>query len=142
MTLGSNTFSTTFHPGMATTAHYHTHHGGHHPLMFGPNAAGPPGSGPGCGGPMGPGHHHHHHPSQRHNQSFEEMVLDGEHEEAKCCSFTCGENYIHVDRFFLVAMPLLFLIFNIVYWFAYGSHFILNSLSDEVGNEVKITNID
>lgn len=43
----------------------------------------------------------------------------------------CGENYINVDRFFLVAMPLLFLVFNIVYWFAYGSHFILNSMKDE-----------
>lgn len=49
----------------------------------------------------------------------------------------CGENYINVDRFFLVAMPLLFLVFNIVYWFAYGSHFILNSMKDD---EVKITN--
>ena len=50
----------------------------------------------------------------------------------------CGENYINVDRFFLVAMPLLFLVFNIVYWFAYGSHFILNSMKDEV----KITQLD
>ena len=36
-----------------------------------------------------------------------------------------GENYIRVDRFFLIAMPLLFLVFNIVYWLSYGSHFIL-----------------
>ena len=50
----------------------------------------------------------------------------------------CGENYINVDRFFLVAMPLLFLVFNIVYWLAYGHHFILQSMD----SEVKITDID
>lgn len=44
----------------------------------------------------------------------------------------CGENYINVDRFFLVAMPCLFLVFNIVYWFAYGSNFILSASDDEV----------
>lgn len=37
----------------------------------------------------------------------------------------CGENYIHVDRFFLVAMPMLFLVFNVVYWMSYGAHFFL-----------------
>ncbi len=50
----------------------------------------------------------------------------------------CGENYINVDRFFLVAMPCLFLVFNVVYWFAYGSNFILSASDDEV----KITQID
>lgn len=38
-----------------------------------------------------------------------------------------GDNYIHIDRFFLGAMPILFLIFNIVYWLFYGSHFFLTS---------------
>lgn len=37
----------------------------------------------------------------------------------------CGENYINVDRFFLVAMPILFLIFNVVYWLWYGGHLLL-----------------
>ena len=37
----------------------------------------------------------------------------------------CGDNYIHADRFFLVAMPVLFLVFNIIYWMSYGSQFIL-----------------
>ena len=134
----------------SATAHYHnhTHHGGPH---WPNNAAGsgPPGTGSGPQTGCGHHHHHNHHPSQHHHHQqsdFEEMVpLDGHenhHEEGKCCSFSCGENYIHVDRFFLVAMPLAFLIFNIVYWFAYGSHFILASMQDEVGNEVKITNID
>ena len=36
----------------------------------------------------------------------------------------CGPNYITADRFFLVAMPLSFLVFNIVYWLSYGSQFI------------------
>ena len=67
-----------------------------------------------------------HHPHfQQH--SFDELVLE-ENEKWDMC----GENYIHVDRFFLVAMPLLFLIFNIVYWLAYGSHFILNFYDEEV----------
>ena len=37
----------------------------------------------------------------------------------------CGENYINVDRFFLVAMPILFLIFNLVYWLYFGGHLLL-----------------
>ena len=36
-----------------------------------------------------------------------------------------GDNYINVDRFFLVAMPILFLVFNVVYWLSYGRHFFL-----------------
>ena len=43
-----------------------------------------------------------------------------------------GENYIRVDRFFLIAMPLLFLVFNVVYWFSYGSHFILRKTDQPV----------
>ena len=43
-----------------------------------------------------------------------------------------GENYIRVDRFFLIAMPLLFLVFNVVYWFSYGSHFILRKTDQDV----------
>ena len=39
---------------------------------------------------------------------------------------SCGENYIKADRFFLVAMPCLFLVFNVVYWLSYGSHLILS----------------
>ena len=35
------------------------------------------------------------------------------------------ENFIAVDRLFLVAMPLLFLIFNAIYWMSYGSHFFM-----------------
>ena len=50
----------------------------------------------------------------------------------------CGENYINVDRFFLVAMPFLFLVFNVVYWFSYGSHFMFSTDEDEV----KITEIE
>merc|ERR1719192_2772847 len=42
-------------------------------------------------------------------------------EPAKEC---CGPNYITADRFFLVAMPLSFLVFNIVYWLSYGSQFL------------------
>ena len=48
----------------------------------------------------------------------------------------CGENYIHVDRFFLVAMPFLFLVFNVVYWFSFGSHFFLEQATDEEDLEV------
>ena len=40
----------------------------------------------------------------------------------------CGDNYIHADRFFLVASPCVFLIFNIVYWMSYGSQFYLADL--------------
>lgn len=40
----------------------------------------------------------------------------------------CGDNYIHADRFFLVASPVVFLIFNIVYWMSYGSQFYLADL--------------
>ena len=85
---------------------------------------------------MAAAHHHAHQGGQLmfgsgnpalHPQIFDEMVL-----EEKPKWDLCGENYIHVDRFFLVAMPLLFLIFNIVYWFAYGSHFILSQNDDEV----------
>jgi len=43
----------------------------------------------------------------------------------------CGENYIHVDRFFLVAMPLLFLVFNIIYWTSYGRHFFAATQADK-----------
>jgi len=32
-------------------------------------------------------------------------------------------NYVHVDRAFLIAMPVLFLVFNITYWATFGSHF-------------------
>ena len=42
----------------------------------------------------------------------------------------CGENYIHIDRFFLVAMPILFGVFNVIYWTSYGAHFILSANSD------------
>ena len=45
---------------------------------------------------------------------------------------TCGENYIKVDRFFLVTMPCLFLVFNVIYWLSFGSHLIL-TLDDEAG---------
>ena len=45
---------------------------------------------------------------------------------------TCGENYIKADRFFLVAMPCLFLVFNVIYWLSFGSHLIL-TLDDEAG---------
>ena len=38
----------------------------------------------------------------------------------------CGDNYINADRFFLVASPVIFLIFNIVYWMSYGSQFYLS----------------
>ena len=31
----------------------------------------------------------------------------------------CGDNYIRVDRLFLVLSPILFLIFNIFYWLSY-----------------------
>ena len=37
----------------------------------------------------------------------------------------CGDNYINADRFFLVASPVIFFIFNIIYWMSYGSQFIL-----------------
>ena len=44
----------------------------------------------------------------------------------------CGEDYVKVDRFFLAAMPLLFSIFNIIYWMSFGSHLILPGME---GNE-------
>jgi len=47
----------------------------------------------------------------------------------------CGENYIKADRFFLVAMPCLFLVFNVIYWLSFGSHLILT-----VGEGGKMTN--
>lgn len=34
----------------------------------------------------------------------------------------CGNNYINVDRLFLVVSPFLFLIFNGVYWLSYGTN--------------------
>ena len=40
---------------------------------------------------------------------------------------TCGENYIRADRFFLLAMPFLFFMFNVIYWLSFGSHLILTS---------------
>ena len=43
-------------------------------------------------------------------------------------SFCGGDNYFHTDRFFLVASPVVFLIFNIVYWMSYGSQFYLAEL--------------
>ena len=43
----------------------------------------------------------------------------------------CGDNYIHADRFFLVASPLIFLGFNLIYWFSYGSQFYLAELNME-----------
>ena len=48
----------------------------------------------------------------------------------------CGENYIHVDRFFLVAMPFLFLVFNVVYWLSFGSHFFLEQ--ENVEDEIEV----
>lgn len=36
----------------------------------------------------------------------------------------CGNNFIKADRFFLVAMPFLFLVFNVIYWLSFGSHLI------------------
>ena len=67
------------------------------------------------------------------------IALEDEEEEIHhaCGPEFCGENYINVDRFFLVAMPLLFLVFNVVYWFAYGSHYFISQ-----SEEVKITEID
>ena len=46
-------------------------------------------------------------------------------------SFCDGDNYFHTDRFFLVASPVVFLIFNIVYWMSYGSQFYLAELELE-----------
>ena len=43
-------------------------------------------------------------------------------------TFCGGDNYFHTDRFFLVASPVVFLIFNIVYWMSYGSQFYLAEL--------------
>ena len=37
----------------------------------------------------------------------------------------CGKDYIKTDRFFLVAMPCLFFVFNAAYWLSFGSHLIL-----------------
>jgi len=53
-----------------------------------------------------------HHHSHQNMLDLEEPVKEG-----------CGPNYINADRFFLVAMPILFLIFNIIYWIGYGSQF-------------------
>ena len=38
--------------------------------------------------------------------------------------FTMQKVKLFCFRFFLVAMPLLFLVFNLVYWLSYGSQFI------------------
>ena len=40
------------------------------------------------------------------------------------CKEHCGENYINADRFFLIAMPFLVLVFHVIYWLTYGSQFI------------------
>jgi hypothetical protein len=80
----------------------------------------------GGGGPQGLHPHFH--------RSIDELAL-----EEKPKWDWAGENYINVDRFFLVAMPCLFLIFNVVYWFSYGSHFMFNSIDDD---EVTITELD
>jgi hypothetical protein len=50
-----------------------------------------------------------------------QSVLDLEEPKKDCC----GPNHINAARFFLVAMPFLFLIFNIVYWLSYGPQYIL-----------------
>lgn len=36
----------------------------------------------------------------------------------------CGDNYIVADRLFLILSPILFLIFNVIYWFSYCSNYI------------------
>jgi len=130
------------HPQHVQAAVHH-HHGGPMPhpgsVPMGPMIAGPPQAmGPMPGqmpapppGPMPYPNFHLHGP-----QGY---LMDDELQlEEKPKWDFCGENYINVDRFFLVAMPCLFLVFNVVYWFAYGSNFILSSSDDEV----KITQID
>ena len=54
----------------------------------------------------------------------------GNHKDHKLSkkAFCGGDNYFHTDRFFLVASPVIFLIFNIVYWMSYGSQFYLAEL--------------
>ena len=102
------------------------------PLLFGPPGQ-LLGSGPG-GAYM-----------QGSNFQFEDMPYEEEEVELRrsncatceCGPEFCGENYINVDRFFLVAMPLLFLVFNVVYWFAYGSHYFIST-----SEEVFITDVD
>ena len=82
---------------------------------------------------------------QGSNFQFEDMPYEEEEVELRrsncatceCGPEFCGENYINVDRFFLVAMPLLFLVFNVVYWFAYGSHYFIST-----SEEVFITDVD
>ena len=98
------------------------------PLLFGPPGQ-LLGSGPGGPAGAGPGAY----------MPGDEFALEEEEIEVHhtCGPEFCGENYINVDRFFLVAMPLLFLVFNVVYWFAYGSHYFIST-----SEEVQIFDID
>jgi len=43
----------------------------------------------------------------------------------------CGENFVKADRFFLIAMPFLFIVFNVIYWLSFGSH-LLGIMQDEI----------
>jgi len=43
----------------------------------------------------------------------------------------CGENFVKADRFFLIAMPFLFIVFNVIYWLSFGSH-LLGIMQEEI----------
>lgn len=43
----------------------------------------------------------------------------------------CGENFVEADRFFLIAMPFLFIVFNVIYWLSFGSH-LLGIMQEEI----------
>jgi len=76
-----------------------------------------------------PSHHQHVKIICKDNLKYEVSSVDGVNcqdllELEKPHRECCGDNYINADRFFLVAMPCLFLVFNLVYWLSYGSQFI------------------
>ena len=52
--------------------------------------------------------------------------VDKSSETVKHKANLCGDNYIKADRLFLVLSPILFLIFNCVYWLSYCNNNFIN----------------
>jgi hypothetical protein len=53
-------------------------------------------------------------------------------EEPRKASCSPGENFINVDRLFLLLSPFLFVMFNCVYWYSYAGQKMLWSLQSPV----------
>jgi hypothetical protein len=63
------------------------------------------------------------------------MLALEEPRKASCSpegSCSTGENFINVDRLFLLLSPFLFVLFNCVYWYSYAGQKMLWSLQSPV----------